>query len=691
MNTSNYSDFWMHDDDWDLISESDDSQDLVNYNPKKYNTHKMVRLSSARRAISNYVSILTGKSYPVIFNDGNINCTDGNIIYISADITKKNNFDVAVGLSLHEGSHLKYSDIESFKTIWMHVPRKIYNITEKLNINKDYVAGLCKDVYNYVEDRFIDYTVHNNAPGYRGYYDALYNKYFNNKNVTDALNSKMYRNPSVESYLFRLINLTNSSTDLKALPGLYDIAKILELRNISRLKVPLDRLEIAFKIVEVIFNNLTEVSDQLPCSKSKGEDEQNDEHGGAQSDGIESESENVYSNESLEDLLGGQETSITTSDENEEKIKNDVGEDDEFSKNKLNKIKKTYEKQKSFLRGEIKKKKVTKKENKLLTVLEKSKVEVTNVAEDYVKNIGYSGESIECILVKNMTKELLESGECPLYYGSKHSSSFSENLDAINKGISMGIKIAHKLQIRNEINVTKFSRRYDGKLDKRLIHELGYNDDNIFYTTMVEKYKKVNFHISVDASSSMYGDKWKKSISLCVSVAKAATLLDNVDVTISFRSVSDRFPYILVAYDSKVDKFSKIRNLFQYLLPCHTTPEGLCFEALLKYLPEHSSETNNYFINISDGEPYFSATTTENNKIDYSGQDAAYHTRTQVNKIKKSGYDVISYFVNDYDFNNYSKANFKIMYGNDSNFINVSNINQIANTLNRKMMESLDT
>ena len=60
--------------------------------------------------------------------------------------------------------------MDSFKTIWMNVPRKIYDITEKLNISKDYVGGVCKDVYNYVEDRFIDYTVHKNAPGYRGYY-----------------------------------------------------------------------------------------------------------------------------------------------------------------------------------------------------------------------------------------------------------------------------------------------------------------------------------------------------------------------------------------------------------------------------------------------------------------------------------------------------------------------------------------
>jgi hypothetical protein len=52
-------------------------------------------------------------------------------------------------------------------------------------------------------------SVHNNAPGYRGYYDSLYDEYFNSKVITDALKSDLYRTLSVDSYMFRIINLTN--------------------------------------------------------------------------------------------------------------------------------------------------------------------------------------------------------------------------------------------------------------------------------------------------------------------------------------------------------------------------------------------------------------------------------------------------------------------------------------------------
>jgi len=207
---SNYSDFWLKDNhyEWDWEDELDaaieeesgtdatvDAEDRLSDT-----TARLIRLSSARRAVANYVSILTNQNIPVVFNDSAVNCTDGKLVYISSDITKKDNFDVAVGLALHEGSHIKYSDFELFKTVWMNVPRDIYNYTEKLSISKDEVGKTCQTILNYVEDRFIDYTVHRNAPGYRGYYDALYDEYFNNKVISDALDSDMYRTLSVESY-----------------------------------------------------------------------------------------------------------------------------------------------------------------------------------------------------------------------------------------------------------------------------------------------------------------------------------------------------------------------------------------------------------------------------------------------------------------------------------------------------------
>ena len=690
---SNYSDFWLKDNhyEWDWEDELDaaieeesgtdvtvDAEDRLSDT-----TARLIRLSSARRAVANYVSILTNQNIPVVFNDSAVNCTDGKLVYISSDITKKDNFDVAVGLALHEGSHIKYSDFELFKTVWMNVPRDIYNYTEKLSISKDEVGKTCQTILNYVEDRFIDYTVHRNAPGYRGYYDALYDEYFNNKVISDALDSDMYRTLSIESYMYRIINLTNPNTNLKALPGLYDIAKELDLTNISRLTTPKHRLNVAYKIAEIVFKNINEHN-----QKQTGPGfNQNDSGVPDDSNGMPGDGE---SGKSTDDVLGGTESTVTSDNA---AVTSDVGTDANVSKTKQSKIAKSFEKQKDFLAGKIKKKKVSKREKTMLDVLEKSQIDLVPVAQEMMKASGFVG-SVECILVKNMTKELILSEEFPMSIGANNESSRTELQKNVDAGIVLGTKLGRRLQIRNEINIDKFTRRNLGKIDKRLMHELGFETDtNIFYSTFTNKYKKVNFHISVDASASMGGPKWNRTIKLCVALAKATSMIDNVDLTISFRTTMSYNPYIVVAYNSKVDKFSKIKNLFSYLIPVNTTPEGLCFEALMKFLPKADTNTNSYFVNISDGEPcFYYNNTSAGIAFSYRDKSACEHTRTQVRKIKESGYNIISYFVSDYDSFGMEllRQNFKTMYGSDSHFINVENLNQIVKTVNGKMMEAID-
>jgi hypothetical protein len=61
----------------------------------------------------------------------------------------------------------------------------------------------------------------------------------------------------------------------------------------------------------------------------------------------------------------------------------------------------------------------------------------------------------------------------------------------------------------------------------------------------------------------------------------------------------------VLAYDSKVDKISKVRHLFHYLCANGATPEGLAPESIAEefIIGKHSTEQEHYFLNISDGEP----------------------------------------------------------------------------------------
>ena len=672
-----YSDYWLDDDYQDDIDDSSS----VNFN--------LIKLAVSRRAVSNFVNILTGKSVPVYFtDDGDSNCTDGKTVYLSADILDKADFDPAVGLALHEGSHVVLSDFDLVKSIWTKVPSDIYSLAQPLQISKDDVASLVKNCLNYVEDRYIDWYVYNNAPGYRGYYQALYEKYFDSAKIGLMLKSNLYRVPSIESYETRIINFTNENTDLESLPGLREIAKIINLSDIQRLTTPKDRLYVAMEVAKIILTNITEYKQK---DKKKSPSDSNE-------DGKSTEP----SDESGEDALGGEKIESTIGDNTKGDVKNDVGQDSSVSDNKNKQIKKAIQKQKDFLNGNIKKKKVSKKDKKILDAIEQSGMTLVKSGSDYIKSDGYY--SVDTILVTKLKKELIATDVFPLKYveynhfnGSYSSKSvINPNvLKAVNAGLVMGAALGRKLQIRSEVNTTKYMRKPVGKIDRRILSELSFDNENVFHIMDVSKYKKSYIHITVDASSSMRGDKWEKTMTSVVAICKAASMIDNLRVTVSFRTTfstsrshNGSNPYVVIGYDSSVDKIGKIKSLFPYLYPNGATPEGLSFEAIMKHLPKTSIDTDYYFLNFSDGEPAMNYTTNNGVAVNYSQESAALHTKKQVAKIAHEGYAVLSYFIKSEGINNPKSIDlFKKMYGKSASFINPSNLLQVAKTMNRMFLE----
>ena len=64
-------------------------------------TAELLKLNAHKRAISNFVNILTNKPIPVKFALKGDSYTDGKSVVLSAEV-KPEKFDVAVGLALHE-------------------------------------------------------------------------------------------------------------------------------------------------------------------------------------------------------------------------------------------------------------------------------------------------------------------------------------------------------------------------------------------------------------------------------------------------------------------------------------------------------------------------------------------------------------------------------------------------------------
>ena len=279
----------------------------------------------------------------------------------------------------------------------------------------------------------------------------------------------------------------------------------------------------------------------------------------------------------------------------------------------------------------------------------------------------------------NVFPSLFQSGG---YYGGRTSQS-------VTNGKKLGTMLGKKLQVRSESRTLKNSRLDSGRIDKRLIAELGFGNSKVFQTTFVENYNDAIMHISVDASGSMGGDKWRNTMTAVVAICKAASMISGLDVVVSFRTThhSGRGlsgqPMVAIGYDSRVDKFRKIENLWPNLYAGGTTPEGLCYEAIMKDFVPSTSNRDSYFLNFSDGMPMFGDGT-----FDYYGDEALQHTKRQVKEIVKKGISVLSYFVGDNDYDrSRNMDDFKTMYGKDAEFVDVSKVSSLAKTMNNLFLE----
>ena len=695
MSKYNNSSFWYDDFDTDDI--------IVNQlSDKEKKSLDLYKLASSKRAISNFVNIVTNESIPVKFKERGDSYTDGKSVVIGSRITEPKDFDVAVGLALHEGSHIKLSDFKLLLDLSSQIPIHITEGAIKKGIYN--TQETIKNLWNYVEDRRIDNFVFKSAPGYRDYYRKMYDKYFNDKLIDKALLSDEYTDETIQSYMFRIINLHNKNTKLSKLKGLRKIYKLVGLNTISRLTNSQESLEVAIDMFKVILSNINQPTDddsQQPQNgngdgSSSDEQGSDDGQGGSSNEGmsddefnelLESIGESPMGGDSNETPTGGNGMDVGNLPDN---MEGEPSEDNSPSTNSVqlsdrqkDLLKKKIEKQKKFMDGDIQKTSINKTDSKNLNAIEESGSEMKEVGKD-VNNGYYGNQTVQCIVVKKLTKGLFESQMFPMtrteYWGE--GAVTMDYQEEVQKGIKLGTMLGKKLQVRGEDRTTVFNRQKVGRIDKRMISSLGFGNENVFQFSEVDSYKKANLHISIDASSSMNGEKWRNTMVNVVAMCKAVDMIPNLQVQVTFRCTQNEKPYIVMAYDSKTEKFSKVKQMFGGLRPNGTTPEGLCFEAIMKSFIPINNDMDSYFLNLSDGQPYFGG-----RSFYYSGDSAERHTGKMVKMIESMGIKTLSYFVSDYGASSYEKRSFKTMYGKGAKFVDVTNLNQITKTMNQLFLE----
>ena len=157
---------------WDTNSNDVDVDDFLGIDTTTKKGKDLVALAAYRRAISNFVNIVTGMNIPVSFNNNDESFTDGKKVVIGANIDDKK-FDVAVGLALHEGSHIKMSDFNILRHLETSIPQELFVLAESVGVHRYEVINTIKSLLNYIEDRRIDSFIFRTSPGYKSYYHAM--------------------------------------------------------------------------------------------------------------------------------------------------------------------------------------------------------------------------------------------------------------------------------------------------------------------------------------------------------------------------------------------------------------------------------------------------------------------------------------------------------------------------------------
>jgi len=331
------------------------------------------------------------------------------------------------------------------------------------------------------------------------------------------------------------------------------------------------------------------------------------------------------------------------------------------------KLKEKVNKQEKFINGNYTKGKVTKK-------VKESVSQLSNALS--LSNVNIEGKSYP-LIITNDWRDYFSS--------SRNIIAGSEN---VRKGFSMGKKLLSKLSARDVVKQDIFENQKSGKLDSRKLFKSSFNED-IFSKIEKEVYKNTFIHISLDLSSSMRGSKINKTIQTTIALAYVACHLNNFDVEVSLRGTNSEYnnntekSVLAYTFNSKYHGINQLKK-FQYMYPQGQTPEGICLEEVRKRLPKNSYNQDVYLLNISDGMPnvggYYYDDTSVSRLIDY--------TRDTVNKIKKDGVNVLSYFISDNKNLPGSSKDFQKMYGKHATFIDMNNINEVSKTINNLLLSN---
>ena len=681
--------------------------------------HKIIK------TIRNFVDIVNdeGSSKINVVFAGQTAQTDGKTLSISSDVE---DFDLLAGLSLHESSHLQYSKdhfriLGKMNTSLTTGPKsttdpefvfinKVFNHFKSMGIRIDAPTQYFCLLGNFIEDARVDNKIISRYPGYAPYYDALNRKYVLSDEAKARLNAET--GETWKNYMSKLLLLIDKNADLNALKGLKEIANVINLSNINRLKGGLDVFALSFEVFKIIQKYVDQAKTQpqqsnaskQSTSKSKSgkgqksnspsmpnmdkdededsSDDENDSNDSESGDEDENdENENGSNNDKNEPNEDESEDEDESNDSNNESEDEDESEEPAEPTNEndfnMNDGTKLMEDIINALNNEFEKKEMDKTEVNAFEMITNKSV--------LTRTVKYQNMNVDTILIKDITNDaLLNKFQITNLFSSRRPYS-----SYIESGIKKGKLLASRLSLMNDVKRVDAIRKEAGNLDARLLPEFGHGNTKIFKTTQTGKYQDTNIHFTIDSSGSMTGDSYGHALECATMFAVASLYIRGLTVQISVRStmttiIGSDTPFVAIVFDSYDNHDIKHIRKYMGKLNVHDlTPEGLTFAVIKDYIIERSKTKNSLFINVSDGCPSCYTNRSYNNDS-FGGDDAIEFTAKQVKEIANAGIKVISFFIHSSP-DSFQGKQFVRMYGNASQFIDVVQPLKVANVFNKNI------
>ncbi|NDV60137.1 hypothetical protein [Bacteroides sp. 519] len=620
------SDYWLEDDDYELS-----------------NLYTLLKLQGA---VTNFVKIISGRDIPVEFQYGNEKSSLKRII-IPAKLT---NIDATVGVAIHETMALLYTkkwcmsrfiDLLNDNYLSEHTGYPELITSAARYKFKGIIRGELELIFQMLEYWRLDDLAIQLSPGYKGYITTAYKEVLRPEDTLADIevlfkietNNHRHFHFKRRALFFVFFSLIQSSKHFSGsikgyLPSwitndvyYLKLIQLVDINNLSRLKSTEDTVELSICIWEWI---------------------------------------NRYAAETyqIDYLLFA--------------VKDDDSPMDAYTEKVFTRSEELADSISRALAQENPKESISDEERKKLKLLS-----ARNSSADYTTT--YKGRKVKTVVIEHFTHNLLATKDLDFL----DVANTYETEKTIVAGIRLGKQLARRIAFRNNSRSTHYTRLTKGNLDGRLLHTLAYGNEKIFCENRNESFPSMNFHISIDGSYSMGQSCFLQSIKNAVALAKVGQLTHNLDIVISFRYHTkvnnNNCPLLLIAYDSRVDNFSKITQLFKYLKAAGPTAEGLCYNAIASQIEKRRLPGEvSYFINLFDGMPTFLL----DEDCVYEGQPAFDHTRIEVQRMRKKKIRVLSYFIVEKKWVTDNFKNIEYMYGNDARKINMNDLSELARTIN---------